>query len=285
MMWSGHVLEAVRVFDRVAEIGADEDAWDIEVLGEQPYVEALSIRAIAHSLTGRLSEGLEFVERLSVRIRRAAPSADIASAASDRVWLCWVAGDAERAQRCAGEALQLAERFGSEKKIVYALLACGVASCLGQRWEAGCEILQRANPIIAETGAGAEWQGSIDCIQSLCLASLGDDERAVALARRSAGAPSAGLRMMIGSIQARALRVAGGLQCEAELDAHISTTLALMQEAESMGWLHLLLLERAGLARLRGDSGGMARDLAEARRLFKEIGVTGWDAYARSIEA
>jgi hypothetical protein len=29
----------------------------------------------------------------------------------------------------------------------------------------------------------------------------------------------------------------------------------------------------------------MARDLAEARRLFAEMGVTGWDEYARSIEA
>jgi hypothetical protein len=38
----------------------------------------------------------------------------------------------------------------------------------------------------------------------------------------------------------------------------------------------LILLERAGLARLRGDADGMARDLAEARRLFAEMGVTGW---------
>jgi len=36
---------------------------------------------------------------------------------------------------------------------------------------------------------------------------------------------------------------------------------------------------------LREGAGGMARDLAEARRLFAEMGVTGWDAYARSIEA
>ena len=51
------------------------------------------------------------------------------------------------------------------------------------------------------------------------------------------------------------------------------------------GWLPLVLLERAGLARLRGDADGMARDLAEARRLFAQMGVTGWDEYARSIEA
>ena len=28
----------------------------------------------------------------------------------------------------------------------------------------------------------------------------------------------------------------------------------------------------------------MARDLAEARRLFAEMGVTDWDEYAKSIE-
>ena len=36
--------------------------------------------------------------------------------------------------------------------------------------------------------------------------------------------------------------------------------------------------------RRRGDADGMARDLAEARRLFAEMGVTGWDDYARAIE-
>jgi class 3 adenylate cyclase len=33
------------------------------------------------------------------------------------------------------------------------------------------------------------------------------------------------------------------------------------------------------------DTDGTARDLAEARRLFAEMGVSGWDDYARSIEA
>ena len=51
------------------------------------------------------------------------------------------------------------------------------------------------------------------------------------------------------------------------------------------GVLPLVLLERAGLARLRGDADAMARDPAEARRLFAEMGVSGWDDYARSIEA
>ena len=36
---------------------------------------------------------------------------------------------------------------------------------------------------------------------------------------------------------------------------------------------------------LQGDDDAMARDLADARQRFSEIGVTGWDDYARSIEA
>jgi hypothetical protein len=88
-----------------------------------------------------------------------------------------------------------------------------------------------------------------------------------------------------GAIQARALRAAGGLQCQAELEALIAGVFAGMQRTEATGWLPMLLLERAGLARLRGDTDGMARDLAEARRLFAQMGVTGWDDYARSIEA
>jgi hypothetical protein len=42
-----------------------------------------------------------------------------------------------------------------------------------------------------------------------------------------------------------------------------------------VGILSLVLLERAGLWGMRGDADGMARDLAEARRLFARMGATG----------
>ena len=77
----------------------------------------------------------------------------------------------------------------------------------------------------------------------------------------------------------------GGLQHQDELEAQIAETLDLIQRTDMKGLFPLVLLERAGLARMRGDADGMARDLAEARHLFAEMGVTGWDDYARSIEA
>lgn len=69
-----------------------------------------------------------------------------------------------------------------------------------------------------------------------------------------------------------------------ELPAQIAETLELVQRTDTKGWLPLVLLERAGLARLRGDADAMARDLAEARRLFAQMGASGRDEYARSIE-
>jgi hypothetical protein len=79
------------------------------------------------------------------------------------------------------------------------------------------------------------------------------------------------------------LRMLGSPKDRDELDAQIAETLEMAQRTEANGWVPLILLERSGLARLRGDADAAARDMAEARRLFAQMGVTGWDAYAASI--
>jgi hypothetical protein len=89
----------------------------------------------------------------------------------------------------------------------------------------------------------------------------------------------------VGVVRARVLRTVNGARQLEELDAQIAATLEVLLRTHAKGWLPMLLLERAGLARLRGDMVGMARDLAEARAMFAQMGVTGWDDYARSIEA
>ena len=76
----------------------------------------------------------------------------------------------------------------------------------------------------------------------------------------------------------------GGPEHHDDIGARIAEALELTQRIDSQGLLPPILLERAGLARVRADADGMARDLAESRRLFGETGVTGWDDYARSIE-
>ena len=281
--------EGVSVFDQVAELGGGDGGADIEILGWRPYIEALSIRAAMITFLGRPREGLEFVERLPVLLRRPGLRSDMSSPAADRVWTCWILGDADRARRFSSEALQAAERFGADRNVVYALLACGIASCLAHRWEEGDGFIERARQRISATGAGREWNNAIDGFQALCRAGMGDPERSLGLARTGVEQARANaldlLRVTQGVLGARVLRMVGGLQHQGELEAQIAETLDVIQRTGGKRWLPLILLERAGLARLRGDADGMARDLAEARALFAQMGVTGWDDYARSIEA
>ena len=128
-----------------------------------------------------------------------------------------------------------------------------------------------------------------DAFQALCRAGMDDHEGSLALASRGVEEARAGDLilpwLMGGLLRARVLRMLGEPQRESELEAQIAETLGLAERTQANGWLPLILLERAGLARLREDADAMARDLSEAARLFADMGVTGWSEYARSIEA
>jgi class 3 adenylate cyclase len=163
------------------------------------------------------------------------------------------------------------------------------SSCLALRWEERDGFLDRARQRISATGAGGEWGIVIDGYQALCWAGMGDAERSVPLARECVERARAGAldiqSLLQGTFLARVLRMVGSQQHQGELEAQIAETLELIEHHGMKGWLPLLLLERAGLARMRDDTAGLARDMTEARRLFAEMGVTGWDDYARSIES
>ncbi len=178
----------------------------------------------------------------------------------------------------------LGERFGSPRNTVYALLVCGAASVLASQWQEADVYLQRAEHLVELHGAGREWTFLIGSHRSLCLAELGVGargvERALDLIVGAEGADNTVLYLLI-----RALRVGGGLEYAAEAEAVLAGNLREIHRCKYEGLLAITLPERAALARLRGDTHGMARDLAEARSLFAKLGVTGWDDYARSIEA
>jgi class 3 adenylate cyclase/tetratricopeptide (TPR) repeat protein len=288
--WLGVWQESVDCFDEAVEIGGGDAAADLEVLGWRPYVESLSIRSAVLSVMGRPQDGLEFAERFPALQRRLGMHADLSSPASDRIWLCWTLGDAERAQRYTTEALREAERFGSDRLVVYALWASSVASCLGLRWEEGNDFLERARARVAASGTGREWATHFDGFQALCWAGTGDSEGSASLAKR--GVDEARVNrlvllpwLMSGVLRSRVLRMLGAPEHHEELAAQIRETLGLIQSSGANGWLPMILAERGGLAGLRGDADGMARDLIEARRLWAQMGAVGWDAYARSIEA
>jgi class 3 adenylate cyclase/tetratricopeptide (TPR) repeat protein len=287
LVWTAQIREVVRMTEDLLAMGSDESVVDVEFFGWRPYLEALSLRSAALSMLGRPREGLEANTRVLELVRHRGADADMTSALADSVWTCWFLGDAERALRITEEALERAERFGAEWSRTYALTARAVAHVLACQWSAGCRDAEHALAIVEGASAALEWGPIARGHGALCEAALGrvealDHARTAVDELRVAGTLMP--QVIVMALHARVLRLVGGPEHAAELESVIAETLTVCEQSDAHGYRPLLLLERAGLARLRGDGPGMAHDLAEARRLFTAMGVTGWEDYTRSIE-
>ena len=141
--------------------------------------------------------------------------------------------------------------------------------------------------MMRDTGAGVEYESAYDGYAALCHAALGASQDALDTAQRAtrtaAGDGPYCMSVVTGCLRARVLRMAGGVDNAEELAAQVAATLEAIACAEMESCRPLILLERAGLHHLTGDADATARDLGEASDLFRRMGVSGWDDYARSI--
>src|SRR5207249_3959572 len=71
----------------------------------------------------------------------------------------------------------------------------------------------------------------------------------------------------------RALRETQGLQAKREIEAALAEADAWLEMSGAKSYEPFLHVERAGLARLRGDEATRERELREAHGLFIEIGA------------
>ena len=71
----------------------------------------------------------------------------------------------------------------------------------------------------------------------------------------------------------RALRETHGLTASAEIEAALAEADAWLEMSGAKSYVPFVHVERAELARLRGDDAARERELREAHRLFLEIGA------------
>jgi len=188
-----------------------------------------------------------------------------------------IAGDAEIGLGPCQRSLEIAQKMGSPYSLVVAYHRLGVSLTVAGRWPEAIETLEHALAIARARRTGLEMEARfVSWLAEACLGT-GDIARARALAEESValgrriGVPTDlvyaqralvhVLLLQEGAAAAPAVRAALG-EAERLIDETGATSLA-----------PLVLLDRAELARLEGDSGARERALREAKKLFAELGA------------
>lgn len=289
LIWRQPLGEAIAVTDDLSAIGAGDQAADIEVLGWRPYLEALSIRAVGLGFIGRPVEALELHERVHALSERSNRSTDTTQLWADGVWSCFLIGDAERGRRYAVRSLEVAERFGSPWLCVCALMSNSLANNIDGRWHDTNRFIEEAHAVIDANSAAREWELLLDSQEALSRAGVGDHERALALARSGLDACLANelmLPMVLAAyLRARVLRMAGDRVQPEELEKQIDEAIVLVEPTGNHALYPMLLIERSILEDRRGNQDAAMKAADESKRVFRSMGVTGWDDAIASARA
>jgi hypothetical protein len=188
-----------------------------------------------------------------------------------------IAGDAEAAMAHAREGLALAERIGSPMGLVYAYEMLGMAYVLRDAMPEAKGWLERALRLVRESRIALRHEPYI--LTSLAEAEAGLEEfaqarataqRAIALSRQY----HAGMTEMRGLLAlARALLRSQDAEAHGEIEEALTATAGLVEASGFLAYQPLIHVERAELARQRGDEGGRERELRQAEQLFSEMGA------------
>ena len=276
--FSGDLHEAHEQCERVIAL-VGEDPHHMYVPTFSSFLESLSKRGMVRIELGRLAEGVADVERaLRLAEEGAMPDDTLFFCLLFDQWKVPLFGATADALAHAQRVMRLAESSGNPTNVQAAHLAAGLTHATLGRWDAAIGHLERSRQMAQERGIGI-WN------ESTVLAGLADAYRAVgrlADARIAAdGGVGAARRQGTRPGECRAqvalarVRIAEGATDIAAVDAALARAQTLVEETGARAILPFITEAHAELARARGDTAGAARVLAEAHRLFTEMGAAG----------
>jgi class 3 adenylate cyclase/tetratricopeptide (TPR) repeat protein len=276
-LFLGDLEEAHVQCERViALVGEDPHHMYVPTLSS--FIESLGKRGMIRSELGRLVEGVADLER-ALRLAEDGTMPEdtlIISLLFDCYRVPLFGATAEAAAR-AQRLVRLAEGSGNQLHIQTAHHCAGaVHATLGQ-WDAAIAHLERSRQVTQQRGIAAN--------EPMVLAGLADAYRAVDRLADARAAAAAGVDvgrrhgMRTGECRvqialARVL-IAEGATDTAAIDAALIRAQALVAETKARVYLPFIAEVRAELARARGDAAGAVHLLADAHRLFTEMGATG----------
>jgi tetratricopeptide (TPR) repeat protein len=281
----GSVAEAERLFEEVERVAADDPSVGAELTaGMSPFGIATAFRGKMLGYGGRPAEGLEHALRVARKALREKNLVNLMLATGACVDNEDLLGAHGQALPIAQALFEMAETSGADAARVQARLTLGVAWFGAGEPDRAIEVLEPAlslapeshpTRILVQKALGdAYWRrGDLDRAGE-CL------EHALT-ARKWGGVEVLRLLVMRAGLSAER----DGAAAADTIESDLLEARALVERTEALGLLPSIVETEALAARLVGDEDQRRAKLAEARRLYTEMGATAHaDRIAHELE-
>jgi len=227
---------------------------------------------------GRLGEAVQALDRASEAARKVGDPQALGFIGWWKADLQNLIGESETAIAEAQHAIEQADRTGNHLVHILSARALGLAHLRLGRAPQALEILRKGLEIATENNFVAEAGTLLGTLAEAWLA-VGNKEEARDTAERAlaeAEKRGARVREVEASLSlARVLLRTDGLAARERIETLMRHAAELTDSSRARTFEPFILLEEAELARLLGDESERGRRVAEAKRIFDEIGATG----------
>jgi len=272
---TGRLREALEVAEQALAASEGKPDWGLRYMGHRVATLLLHRRGALLCDMGRAAEGLDAMARAASLARAQDERHILCWQLHDRVWLAELLGPTRGLSELADEALEIAERRGSDSMLAQALAARGAALRICGRFEEAAPAFEQALAISSEHGAARVYDPQ--CLAALAEArcAAGDAagaEQALGRALASAaalGSPSQEIRAQAARVR---IRLGAGEAGRADAAEALARADALAAAIDAAGWEPTLAELRAALASARGDVAARDAELGRAAALWRAMG-------------
>jgi class 3 adenylate cyclase/tetratricopeptide (TPR) repeat protein len=275
--FAGRLVEGIESCVTTCQRLPADPALGAEFTGYSPFLGLLHGQAWILARLGRLSDATAVCERAEHLARAHGDSEVLTWVQLPRIEVDVSCADAAAARDHARRALETAEKSATPQARMVGLILLGIAHRLNSQWDESVAVLEEALRA-ATSGANRMVEGWVRAELAKALLGRGDLDRAeheaqtgitVARAQHSR-CDEIRAHLALAHTQLRRADAAAVARTERAL----VRAQELIDETSAQAYQPEVHECRAHLARLRGDALAARRELAEARRLYAEMGAT-----------
>ena len=277
--FAGNLHEALARSEEALALCGGDPRFGLDVVGFSPYLTVVLVRSVVLMRTGDLADGARELARAREVATALGDAEALGTAHVFQVIQAQLSGERAGVLDHARTAVAIAERRGSPFFRAGALAALAIAQALEGDLASAVAASEDALAIVAERRTGRQIEPSwLAHLADVHLA-RGDVAAATATAQHALtlacqrGISVARVEALLALARSRQRR--DGAAAADDVDALLRQAGDLVAAIGARSMAPLVDLERAALARLRGDAGAHAESLRRAHAGFVTIGASG----------